>query len=148
MTVRCNVTAADADPLFGALCHAYCSQMTKLTKLLVFILILNTHVQHIIVMFSISCVMQSICFPCFSLCAFCLADISSFAILQAAFLGQLVGSDMAVASAHNYIKSLSGNAPGTEIASRCCFLLEDPPDDKETTASERYVIDMKSLPFL
>lgn len=55
---------------------------------------------------------------------------------------------MAVASAHKSIKSLSGNAPGTELAARCCFLLEDPPDNKkEPTSSERYVIYMKSLHF-
>ncbi|WJX51479.1 hypothetical protein P8452_37673 [Trifolium repens] len=66
------------------------------------------------------------------------AEVGNPVMALAAFLSQLVGSDVAVASAHNYIKSLSGNTPGTEIASRCCFLLEDPPDDKkETTTSER-----------
>lgn len=66
------------------------------------------------------------------------AEVGNPVMALAAFLAQLVGSDLAVASAHNYIKSLSGNAPGTEIASRCCFVLEDPPDDKkETTTSER-----------
>ncbi|CAI8616924.1 unnamed protein product [Vicia faba] len=65
------------------------------------------------------------------------AEVGNPVMALAAFLAQLVGSDVAVASAHNYMKSLSGNAPGTEIASRCCFLLEDPPDDKkETTTSE------------
>ncbi|CAK8576505.1 unnamed protein product [Lathyrus sativus] len=66
------------------------------------------------------------------------AEVGNPVMALAVFLAQLVSSDVAVASAHNYIKSLSGNAPGTEIASRCCFLLEDPPDDKkETTTSER-----------
>ncbi|CAI8616925.1 unnamed protein product [Vicia faba] len=68
------------------------------------------------------------------------AEVGNPVMALAAFLAQLVGSDVAVASAHNYMKSLSGNAPGTEIASRCCFLLEDPPDDKkETTTSEGVV---------
>ncbi|KAI5441296.1 hypothetical protein KIW84_010673 [Lathyrus oleraceus] len=41
------------------------------------------------------------------------------------------------ASAHDYIKSLSENSLGTEIASRSCFLLEDPPDaKKEISTSE------------
>lgn len=40
---------------------------------------------------------------------------------------------------------MSGNSPGTELAARCCFILEDPPDHKEPTCSERYVIYMESL---
>ena len=60
---------------------------------------------------------------------------------QAAFLARLVGSDVAVASAHSSLKSMSGNSPGTELAARNCFLLEDQLDDKkEATTSERYVM--------
>lgn len=48
---------------------------------------------------------------------------------------------MAVASAHSSIKSMSRNSPGTDLAARCCFLLEDPPDNKnEPTSSEKYVV--------
>lgn len=65
-------------------------------------------------------------------------------LLQATFLAHLVGSDAAVASAHSSIKSMTRNSPGTELAARCCFLLEDPPDSKkEPTSSERYVIYLK-----
>lgn len=64
-----------------------------------------------------------------------------------------MGSDVAVASAHSSIKSLSGNSSGTELAARYCFVLEDPPDEKkednkkEATNCERYVIYMESLHF-
>jgi len=52
-----------------------------------------------------------------------------------------VGSDVAIASAHSSIKSMSRNSPGTDLAARCCFILEDPPDNKnEQTSAERYVV--------
>nr|KYP75170.1 SWI/SNF complex subunit SWI3D [Cajanus cajan] len=53
------------------------------------------------------------------------------------FLARLVGSDMAVASAHSSLKSMSVNSPGTVLSARHCFLLENPLDDKEPTISER-----------
>lgn len=60
--------------------------------------------------------------------------------LQGGFLARLVGSDMAVASAHSSLKSISSNSPGIELASRHCFILEDPPDDKKEPSSvERYL---------
>ncbi|CAI8601003.1 unnamed protein product [Vicia faba] len=63
------------------------------------------------------------------------AEVGNPVMALAVFLVQLVGSDVAVASTHNYMKSLYGNAPGIEIALRCCFLLEDPLDDKKVTTT-------------
>ncbi|XP_061363567.1 SWI/SNF complex subunit SWI3D-like [Gastrolobium bilobum] len=66
------------------------------------------------------------------------AEVGNPVMALAAFLARLVGSDLAVASAHSSLKSMSGNYPGTELAARCCFLLEDPPDNKkEPSSSER-----------
>lgn len=66
------------------------------------------------------------------------AEVGNPVMALATFLAHLVGSDVAVASAHSSIKSMSRNSPGTELAARCCFLLEDPPDNKkEPTSSER-----------
>ncbi|XP_027357057.1 SWI/SNF complex subunit SWI3D-like [Abrus precatorius] len=66
------------------------------------------------------------------------AEVGNPVMALAAFLAHLVGSDVAVASAHSSIKSMSGNSSGTELAARYCFLLEDPPDNKkESTSSER-----------
>ncbi|KRH24487.2 hypothetical protein GLYMA_12G044200v4 [Glycine max] len=66
------------------------------------------------------------------------ADVGNPVMALATFLAHLVGSDAAVASAHSSIKSMTRNSPGTELAARCCFLLEDPPDSKkEPTSSER-----------
>ncbi|KAG4386752.1 hypothetical protein GLYMA_11G118900v4 [Glycine max] len=66
------------------------------------------------------------------------AEVGNPVMALATFLAHLVGSDVAVASAHSSIKSMSRNSPGTELAARCCFLLKDPPDnEKEPTNSER-----------
>lgn len=44
------------------------------------------------------------------------------------------------ASTHNSLKSLSGNSPGIELATRHCYILEDPPNDnKELAGSDRYI---------
>lgn len=60
---------------------------------------------------------------------------------QASFLARLVGPDLATASAHNSMKSISGNSPGIELAARHCFFLEDPPNDtKEPAVLHRYLI--------
>lgn len=60
--------------------------------------------------------------------------------LQAGFLARLVGSDVAIASAHSSLKSISGSSPSIDLAARHCFILEDPPNyKKEPTNSERYV---------
>lgn len=68
-------------------------------------------------------------------------NIHKYFSLQAAFLARLVGPDLATASAHNSLKSLSGNSPSIELAARHCFLLEDPPNDnKEPAGLLRYFI--------
>ncbi|KAK7312351.1 hypothetical protein VNO77_36142 [Canavalia gladiata] len=63
------------------------------------------------------------------------ADVGNPVMALATFLAHLVGSDVAVASAHSSIKSMSRNSPGIDLAARCCFLLEDPPDNKKEPAS-------------
>ncbi|XP_020224612.1 SWI/SNF complex subunit SWI3D isoform X2 [Cajanus cajan] len=65
------------------------------------------------------------------------SGLASHFFLQTVFLARLVGSDMAVASAHSSLKSMSVNSPGTVLSARHCFLLENPLDDKEPTISER-----------
>ncbi|KAI4295536.1 hypothetical protein L6164_035575 [Bauhinia variegata] len=66
------------------------------------------------------------------------AEVGNPVMALAVFLARLVGNDAAVASAHNSLKSISGNSPSIQLAARHCFVLEDPPDDKkETTSSER-----------
>ncbi|CAJ1933486.1 unnamed protein product [Sphenostylis stenocarpa] len=66
------------------------------------------------------------------------AEVGNPVMALATFLAHLVGTDVAVASAHSSIKSMSRNSPGIELAARCCFLLEDPMDNrKEPTSSER-----------
>ncbi|KAK7283492.1 hypothetical protein RIF29_13043 [Crotalaria pallida] len=65
------------------------------------------------------------------------AQVGNPVMALAVFLSRLVGSDVAVASAHSSLKSMSVNSPSTELAARHCFLLEDPPNDTESTSSER-----------
>ncbi|KAL6209629.1 hypothetical protein ACLB2K_020569 [Fragaria x ananassa] len=59
------------------------------------------------------------------------ADVGNPAMALAAFLARLVGPDHAIASAHNSLKSITADAPGIELASRHCFILEDPPTDRK-----------------
>ncbi|KAK7351845.1 hypothetical protein VNO77_11579 [Canavalia gladiata] len=65
------------------------------------------------------------------------AEVGNPVMALAVFLARLVGSDVAVASSHSSLKSMSVNSPSTELSARHCFLLEDPPIDKEPTRSER-----------
>ncbi|XP_038706940.1 SWI/SNF complex subunit SWI3D-like isoform X2 [Tripterygium wilfordii] len=59
------------------------------------------------------------------------------------FLARLVGSDVANASARSSLKAMSSNSPGQQLATRHCFVLDDPPIDKnETGASESVVTEM------
>ncbi|CAL9021981.1 unnamed protein product, partial [Prunus brigantina] len=62
------------------------------------------------------------------------AEVGNPAMALAAFLARLVGPDVAIASAHNSLKSISASSPGTELATRHCFLLEDPPSDNKEQA--------------
>ncbi|KAJ7967336.1 SWI/SNF complex subunit SWI3D [Quillaja saponaria] len=66
------------------------------------------------------------------------AEVGNPVMALAVFLARLVGSDVAIASAHSSLKSISGNSPAMQLAARHCFVLEDPPDDdKEPSNSER-----------
>lgn len=57
-----------------------------------------------------------------------------FSSLQAAFLVRLVEPDVVTASTRTSLKSISGNASGTLLAARHCYLLEDPMDEGKNTA--------------
>ncbi|KAA0036599.1 SWI/SNF complex subunit SWI3D [Cucumis melo var. makuwa] len=59
------------------------------------------------------------------------ADVGNPVMALAAFLARLVGSDVASASARFSLKSISQKSPSLELATRHCFILEDPPDDKK-----------------
>ncbi|XP_010254885.1 PREDICTED: SWI/SNF complex subunit SWI3D isoform X2 [Nelumbo nucifera] len=48
-----------------------------------------------------------------------------------AFLAGLVEPDVAVASARGSLKAISEESPGIQMATRHCFLLEDPIEDKK-----------------
>ncbi|XP_068324343.1 SWI/SNF complex subunit SWI3D-like isoform X1 [Pyrus communis] len=61
-------------------------------------------------------------------------EVGNPAMALAAFLARLVGPDAAIASAHNSLKSISASSPGTELAARHCFILEDPPNDSKEQA--------------
>ncbi|XP_054778921.1 SWI/SNF complex subunit SWI3D isoform X2 [Prosopis cineraria] len=63
------------------------------------------------------------------------AEVGNPVMALGGFLARLVGSDMAVASAHSSLKSISSNSPSIELAARHCFLLEDPPDEKKGPSS-------------
>ncbi|KAF9684351.1 hypothetical protein SADUNF_Sadunf04G0109300 [Salix dunnii] len=59
------------------------------------------------------------------------SDVGNPVMALALFLARLVGPDAATASACSSLKSLSSNSPGMQLASRHCFLLEDPPDERK-----------------
>ncbi|PPD76525.1 hypothetical protein GOBAR_DD26538 [Gossypium barbadense] len=54
---------------------------------------------------------------------------------MAGFFAHLVGPNIAAASSQSSLKSLSGTCPNIQLAARNCFVLEDPPDEKEPTCS-------------
>ena len=49
--------------------------------------------------------------------------------LQAAFLVGLVERDVATTSCRSSLKAMSEESPGIQLATRHCFILEDPPND-------------------
>ncbi|KAJ6739049.1 SWI/SNF COMPLEX SUBUNIT SWI3D [Salix koriyanagi] len=59
------------------------------------------------------------------------SDVGNPVMAVALFLARLAGPDAATASACSSLKSLSSNSPGMQLASRHCFLLEDPPDERK-----------------
>ncbi|OIW05694.1 hypothetical protein TanjilG_23480 [Lupinus angustifolius] len=63
------------------------------------------------------------------------AEVGNPVMALASFLAHLVSSDVAVASSHSFLKSMTGNSPGMELAARHCFLLEDPPYNKKDSSS-------------
>ncbi|KAL4279219.1 hypothetical protein GQ457_03G002820 [Hibiscus cannabinus] len=70
------------------------------------------------------------------------ADVGNPVMALAGFFARLVGPKIATASAQSSLKALSGSSPSIQLATRNCFLLEDPPDDKnEPTVSESVVND-------
>ena len=58
--------------------------------------------------------------------------------LQAVFLIQLVEPDTASTSFWSSLKAMSEDPPGAQLVTRHCFLLEDPPNDKDPPALERF----------
>ncbi|KAL9238196.1 hypothetical protein vseg_012657 [Gypsophila vaccaria] len=73
----------------------------------------------------------------------CFAEAGNSVMALAAFLAQLVDPNLAMASAHSSLRSISKSSPGSQLAARHCFILEDPPDDKneqtidESTTTEK-----------
>jgi SWI/SNF related-matrix-associated actin-dependent regulator of chromatin subfamily C len=51
--------------------------------------------------------------------------------LQAAFLSGLVEDDNATTSCRSSLKAISEVSPSLQLASRHCFILEDPPNLKD-----------------
>ncbi|XP_065855145.1 SWI/SNF complex subunit SWI3D isoform X2 [Euphorbia lathyris] len=70
------------------------------------------------------------------------AEVGNPVMALAAFLGNLVGSDVAAASAFSSLKSVNSDSPGVQLATRHCFLLEDPPDDQKEPAGLDGTIEM------
>ncbi|CAG7898215.1 unnamed protein product [Brassica rapa] len=66
------------------------------------------------------------------------ADLGNPVMGLAAFLVRLAGSDVATASARASIKSLKSNS-GLLLATRHCFVLEDPLDNKKVSAESKSV---------
>ncbi|CAK7329714.1 unnamed protein product [Dovyalis caffra] len=63
------------------------------------------------------------------------SEVGNPVMALASFLARLVGPDVATASACSSLKALSSNSPGLQLAARHCFLLEDPPDEREKPSS-------------
>ncbi|CAN8276284.1 unnamed protein product [Cochlearia groenlandica] len=74
------------------------------------------------------------------------ADLGNPVMGLAAFLVRLAGSDLATASARASVKSLNSNS-GLLLATRHCFILEDPPDNqKDSIKSKRsHLFDFNNL---
>ncbi|KAJ0247271.1 SWI/SNF complex subunit SWI3D [Hirschfeldia incana] len=66
------------------------------------------------------------------------ADLGNPVMGLSAFLVRLAGSDVATASARASIKSLKRNS-GSLLATRHCFVLEDPPDNKKDLTESKSV---------
>ncbi|XP_022952326.1 SWI/SNF complex subunit SWI3D-like isoform X1 [Cucurbita moschata] len=72
------------------------------------------------------------------------ADVGNPVMALAAFLARLVGSDVASASARFSLKSVSQKSPSLELATRHCFILEDPPDDQKAKANSESIVNVEA----
>ncbi|KAJ9135534.1 hypothetical protein P3X46_032709 [Hevea brasiliensis] len=77
---------------------------------------------------------EAVGYPCTPENRLSFAEVGNPVMALAVFLARLVGSDVAVASARSSLKSLNSDSPGMQLATRHCFLLEDPPDDQKGPA--------------
>ncbi|KAL1215747.1 SWI/SNF complex subunit SWI3D [Cardamine amara subsp. amara] len=68
--------------------------------------------------------------------SFSFADLGNPVMGLAAFLVKLAGSDVATASARASTKSLHSNS-GLLLATRHCYILEDPPDNKKDSIESK-----------
>ncbi|GFQ00968.1 swi/snf complex subunit swi3d [Phtheirospermum japonicum] len=62
------------------------------------------------------------------------AEVGNPVMALAAFLGRLVDPNIANASVHSLLKSVTGYYSSEQLAARHCFPLEDPPDYKKNLA--------------
>lgn len=59
--------------------------------------------------------------------------------LQAAFLSSIVEPDAVLTSCRSSLGAMSEDMPGIQLATRHCFVLEDPPNDcKDPPTTVRY----------
>lgn len=61
-----------------------------------------------------------------------------------------MGPSRTSASVHSSLKAMSSNSSGLQLAARHCYILEDPPDDKEQVDPERcvdpiYILDLQEF---
>uniref|UniRef100_A0A1J3JXW1 SWI/SNF complex subunit SWI3D n=1 Tax=Noccaea caerulescens TaxID=107243 RepID=A0A1J3JXW1_NOCCA len=70
--------------------------------------------------------------------SFSFADLGNPVMGLAAFLVRLAGSDVATAAARASIKSLNSNS-GLSLATRHCFILDDPPDNRKDLTESKSV---------
>ncbi|KAK1268913.1 SWI/SNF complex subunit SWI3D [Acorus gramineus] len=63
-----------------------------------------------------------------------IADVGNPVMALAAFLANLVDSDVALTSYRSSLKAMSEDSPGIQLASRHCFRLEDPQNDARDLA--------------
>ncbi|EOA15972.1 hypothetical protein CARUB_v10004067mg [Capsella rubella] len=68
--------------------------------------------------------------------SFSFADLGNPVMGLAVFLVRLAGSDVATASARASVKSLHNNS-GLLLATRHCYILEDPPDNKKDSTESK-----------
>ncbi|KAJ4962706.1 hypothetical protein NE237_022645 [Protea cynaroides] len=75
--------------------------------------------------------------------SFSFAEAGNPVMALAAFLTCMVEPDVAAASTRSSLKAISEDSPGIQLATRHCFVLEDPPEDmKEPHVSESAVVEM------